>query len=91
MEDLPDGKRFLTPIEAAEMSRRSPRTLARMRAEGRGPSIISMAGKFSIGWMPFLHGCPKELFRQWSPSDDSAQASIAASGIERGANEHWHR
>lgn len=38
MIELADEDRFLTPAEAASFVRRSDRTLARMRAEGRGPT-----------------------------------------------------
>ncbi|MEZ0136525.1 MULTISPECIES: helix-turn-helix domain-containing protein [Novosphingobium] len=35
---------FLTPPEAAQLLRHSPRTLARMRAEGRGPKYHREGG-----------------------------------------------
>lgn len=35
---------YLTPAEAAHFLRRSPRTLARMRAEGRGPKYHREGG-----------------------------------------------
>lgn len=35
---------YLTPAEAARILRRSPRTLARMRAEGRGPKYHREGG-----------------------------------------------
>lgn len=36
---------YLMPAEAAQMTRRSPRTLARMRAEGRGPRYHREGGR----------------------------------------------
>ena len=45
MIELADEDRFLTPAEAASFVRRSVRTLARMRAEGRGPSFHRLDNK----------------------------------------------
>lgn len=45
MTELPDEDRFLTPPEASAFLRRGVRTLARMRAEGRGPSYHRQGGK----------------------------------------------
>ena len=45
MTKLADEDRFLTPAEASEFLRRGVRTLARMRAEGRGPAYHRMGGK----------------------------------------------
>ena len=45
MIELADADRFLTPSEAASFVRRSVRTLARMRAEGRGPAYHRQGSK----------------------------------------------
>ena len=45
MIEVTDEDRFLTPAEAAAYVRRSIRTLARMRAEGRGPSYHQHGNK----------------------------------------------
>jgi hypothetical protein len=45
MERLPVIDEYLTPAEAAELLRRSPRTLARKRAEGIGPVYHQEAGR----------------------------------------------
>ena len=45
MTKIADEDRFLTPAEASEVLRRGVRTLARMRAEGRGPAYHRMGGK----------------------------------------------
>jgi len=45
MIELADEDRFLTPSEASAVVRRGVRTLARMRAEGRGPAFHRQGSK----------------------------------------------
>lgn len=45
MIELADEDRFLTPAEASAFVRRGVRTLARMRAEGRGPAYHQQGSK----------------------------------------------
>lgn len=45
---------YLTPAEAARILRRSPRTLARMRAEGRGPKYHREGG-LVLYWLDDLN------------------------------------
>lgn len=40
--DTTDCKALLTPIEAAEFLRLSPRTLANLRTSGRGPRFVKL-------------------------------------------------
>lgn len=46
--------KFFTPAEAARILRRSPRTLARMRAEGRGPKYHREGG-LVLYWLDDLN------------------------------------
>jgi hypothetical protein len=45
MDKRPSFDEYLTPSEAAKLLRRSPRTLARKRAEGIGPVYHQEAGR----------------------------------------------